>query len=380
VADIFISYSKQHPQPTREVAAYLEREGYSVWWDTNLTSGEIFREVIDRELDAARAVIVIWADHSVTSEWVIAEADHAKRDGKLVPLRTGDLDAWRIPKPYSTYHTDIVNDHAAILRAVRRVVGQEIDSGEFVPDEAPKFTQPSKPALHRRLFNSAVDILSVVTWVKGTISKVSWGDYAFFLIGLLFSALLWIAIAWYGNDFWTSILSNTVAPLPLEEAITADVPPAAGSPVPASDALAQVIPAPDAVLSGTSALPTPPGPTSWSAAPAASLPWPAAAGAPSGPRATSSDAPGDKAANDDKRDALLNEFMEWRREGLRRAAEKGDRRAALALGEAYDPIMLKRAGSKDKGDPAQARVWYQKAAELGSTEAASRLKRLQTDQ
>jgi len=72
--------------------------------------------------------------------------------------------------------------------------------------------------------------------------------------------------------------------------------------------------------------------------------------------------------------------MEWRREGLRRAAEKGDRRAALALGEAYDPIMLKRAGSKDKGDPAQARVWYQKAAELGSTEAASRLKRLQTDQ
>jgi hypothetical protein len=33
MADIFISYSKQHPQPTRDLAAYLEQEGYSVWWD-----------------------------------------------------------------------------------------------------------------------------------------------------------------------------------------------------------------------------------------------------------------------------------------------------------------------------------------------------------
>jgi hypothetical protein len=50
---IFISYSRQRPQPTRDVAAYLTSEGYSVWWDTKLISGDIFREVIVRELDAA---------------------------------------------------------------------------------------------------------------------------------------------------------------------------------------------------------------------------------------------------------------------------------------------------------------------------------------
>jgi TIR domain len=123
VADIFISYSKQEPQPTQEVAAYLKSEGYSVWWDTNLTSGEIFREVIDRELNAAKAVIVIWTAHSVASNWVLAEADHADRAKKLITLRTKDLDAWRIPKPYSTYHSDIIDNREAILAAVRRIAG-----------------------------------------------------------------------------------------------------------------------------------------------------------------------------------------------------------------------------------------------------------------
>jgi formylglycine-generating enzyme required for sulfatase activity len=142
VADIFISYSKQQPQPTHEVAAYLKSQGYSVWWDTDLTAGEIFRDVIDRELDAAKAVIVIWTKHSVASKWVLAEADHADRDGKLIPLRTRDLDAWRIPKPFSTYHADVVDNREAILAAVRRVVArpavrEDVDEADRgMPDKA----------------------------------------------------------------------------------------------------------------------------------------------------------------------------------------------------------------------------------------------------
>jgi TIR domain len=120
---VFISYSKQHPEPTRDIAAYLESQGYSVWWDTNLTSGEIFREVIDQELDAADAVIVIWTADSVDSDWVRSEAQHAVRQNKLIPLRTKDLDVWRIPKPYGELQTGIVDDREAILKAVRRVLG-----------------------------------------------------------------------------------------------------------------------------------------------------------------------------------------------------------------------------------------------------------------
>ncbi len=120
---IFISYSKKQPEPTQALAAFLESEGYQVWWDKNLSAGEVFREVIDRELDAAAVVIVIWTEHSIASNWVIAEADHANRQGKLITVRVSDLEVWTIPKPYNTYHTESVDDHAAILRAIRRLAG-----------------------------------------------------------------------------------------------------------------------------------------------------------------------------------------------------------------------------------------------------------------
>ena len=122
---IFISYSKADPEPTRELADFLTAQGYSVWWDTNLTSGEVFREVIDRELAAADAVIVIWTAHSVASNWVVSEADDAARRGKLITVRAQDLEPWRIPKPYNTYHTDLVDNRNAVLAAVRRVAGEQ---------------------------------------------------------------------------------------------------------------------------------------------------------------------------------------------------------------------------------------------------------------
>jgi len=66
---------------------------------------------------------------------------------------------------------------------------------------------------------------------------------------------------------------------------------------------------------------------------------------------------------------------------LRRAAERDDHQAALALGGTFDPIVLKRLGIVNfHADPAQAREWYRKAAELGSPDASQRLEQLvQTD-
>ena len=62
---------------------------------------------------------------------------------------------------------------------------------------------------------------------------------------------------------------------------------------------------------------------------------------------------------------------------LRPAALAGDSVAALNLGETYDPVVLKRLGVIGLlGDPAQARDWYRKAAELGSADAPQRLEQL----
>jgi len=65
------------------------------------------------------------------------------------------------------------------------------------------------------------------------------------------------------------------------------------------------------------------------------------------------------------------------RMAFRRAAESGDAQAAFALGGTFDPLVLKSLGAVGvAADPAQARGWYQKAAELGSRDAPHRLNEL----
>ncbi len=98
----------------------LQANGHSVWWDTSLQSGEAFRDAINRELDAADAVVVIWTPQSVKSEWVLSEAETGRRLKKLVTLRTRDVEPWQFPRPFDTLHTLFVDDHVAILTDLAR--------------------------------------------------------------------------------------------------------------------------------------------------------------------------------------------------------------------------------------------------------------------
>jgi hypothetical protein len=62
---------------------------------------------------------------------------------------------------------------------------------------------------------------------------------------------------------------------------------------------------------------------------------------------------------------------------FQRAAETGDAKAALMLAETYDPNVLGRLRAKGVApDIAMARLWYEKAKDLGSPEAQRRLERL----
>jgi hypothetical protein len=62
---------------------------------------------------------------------------------------------------------------------------------------------------------------------------------------------------------------------------------------------------------------------------------------------------------------------------LKRAAIAGNAQAALELGMTFDPIILSEQGVVGFApDVAQARGWYERAVELGSTEASGHLERL----
>lgn len=83
--DVFLSYARHDRGTARMFAECLVDEGFTVWWDASLRSGETFDEVIERNLRDAKAVVVLWSPASVASRWVRAEATLADRRNKLAP-------------------------------------------------------------------------------------------------------------------------------------------------------------------------------------------------------------------------------------------------------------------------------------------------------
>lgn len=77
---------------------------------------------------------------------------------------------------------------------------------------------------------------------------------------------------------------------------------------------------------------------------------------------------------------LANGSIEAAREFFERAAKIGLARAALRLAATYDPAELQRLGVQGvEPDHAKARSWYERAKELGATEAEGQLARLTAD-
>jgi TolB-like protein len=85
VPDIFLSYNREDQAVARLFAEAFEREGFTVWWDVTLRSGEEYDKVTEDALNAAKAVVVLWSPNAVESRWVRAEATQAQRNGTLVP-------------------------------------------------------------------------------------------------------------------------------------------------------------------------------------------------------------------------------------------------------------------------------------------------------
>ena len=108
MTDIFLSYKREDQGTARSLAEALEAKGWSVWWDPKLQAGEHFDNVIEKALQEARCVVVLWSARSIQSQYVKDEASYALKLGKLVPaaiekveppfrfqgLHTVDLSGW----------------------------------------------------------------------------------------------------------------------------------------------------------------------------------------------------------------------------------------------------------------------------------------------
>ena len=91
MSDIFLSYAREDRKMAHAVALALQRRGWSVWWDREILIGTAFETEIEKSLEAARCVVVLWSKHSAGSEWVRNEAGEGARRGVLVPARIDDV-------------------------------------------------------------------------------------------------------------------------------------------------------------------------------------------------------------------------------------------------------------------------------------------------
>ena len=132
LTDIFISYKRENLGAVQCIVEGLRRAGLGVWWDQDIAPDAPWETTIERELEAAKVVIVAWSDAAAASENVKAEARRARTQGKLIqvfvepcdpPLFFGerqgvDLSGWSGDANDSRFKT--VVEAAQAIRAGRK--------------------------------------------------------------------------------------------------------------------------------------------------------------------------------------------------------------------------------------------------------------------
>jgi hypothetical protein len=91
--EIFISYATEDRERARALASALRERSWDIWWDREIPLGKAFDEVIEKAIDQAKCVIVLWSAASVSSEWVRNEASEGKRRGILLPVFIEQVEA-----------------------------------------------------------------------------------------------------------------------------------------------------------------------------------------------------------------------------------------------------------------------------------------------
>src|SRR5262249_42866561 len=205
MADIFVSYAKTDRPLASKLVAMLEAEGWTVWWDTSLAIGDDFRNEIMTELGRARAVIVIWTDASIKSDWVRSEAGRAQADRKLIPVKLEHLTYKDLPPPFDVLHTENGSEDDKI----RAAVGAQVAKPAAEPSAGAVLTKGFKYEVLTwwgiiggalTLFAALSAVLKLADWARVLVENWKQWTHAFWV---------WV-FDWLGIHLppeWTPVLS-----------------------------------------------------------------------------------------------------------------------------------------------------------------------------
>jgi TolB-like protein/tetratricopeptide (TPR) repeat protein len=172
---IFLSYARADRPRAEKLARALGLAGFEIWWDALIEGGAPFAHSIGQALAAADAVIVLWSQTSINSDWVRDEAAQGRDRRRLVPL---SLDGSEPPLGFRQYHViDLAKwrgrpdapEIAAISRAISASIGQA----------APPLRPPARAVSRRRALQigsgAAVALAAgggLYAWQRGMFSGV----------------------------------------------------------------------------------------------------------------------------------------------------------------------------------------------------------------
>jgi tetratricopeptide (TPR) repeat protein len=190
VANVFLSYARGDMQRVRPLAAALERDGHSVWWDRHISGGAEFAGAIEEALRSANVVVVCWSESSIRSAWVRDEAAVGRDGGRLVPVT---LDGCPPPLGFRQYQTIDLSDwnggaRSRLLDPLTAAIHKMADATPADDDVPPR--QPKRPprwyarphwglALGAALLLLAGAFLYTRVWAGGGLSpEVAIGRFA----------------------------------------------------------------------------------------------------------------------------------------------------------------------------------------------------------
>ena len=143
MARLFLSYARTDVERARQLAGLLGDAGHDVWWDREIHGGSRFATEIDKALQEAEAVVVLWSKASLDSAWVQDEAAEGRDSGRLVPVL---LDVSRPPLGFRQFQSIQFTEWNGaapeqlpdLLRAIASTCGDE-------PASAPAAKQAAEP-------------------------------------------------------------------------------------------------------------------------------------------------------------------------------------------------------------------------------------------
>ena len=182
MADIFLSYAREDLAKARQLAAALDKQGWSVFWDrTSLLAGQDFEEIIEQAIEQAGCMIVAWSKASKRSDWVRGEANIGRQRKILVPILFEPVDP---PIAFSSLHTEnftawngnIQSDEFNKLqRAVTRLIGSGTGRDQTSAADMNKLSPASSP--NQATSTSKTSIVSNNTFIEPEMVVIPVGSF-----------------------------------------------------------------------------------------------------------------------------------------------------------------------------------------------------------